>query len=77
MNYLFFNVSVLYLVIVDFDQSAYGVMESDSTVSVGILLSQPSPIPFQVVINTIDVTAEGNICYNIKYMLINLCVLQT
>ena len=46
-------------------------MESDSTASIRILLSQASPIPFQVVINTIDVTAEGNIC-NIEYKLIHL-----
>ena len=59
-----------YSVIVDFDQSAYGVMESDSTVSVGISLSQPSPIPFQVEINTIDVTAEGNI----NFVILNTCL---
>ena len=52
-----------YSVVVNFDQSTYGVMESDSTASVVILLSQPSSIPFQVVINTIDVIAEGNICH--------------
>ena len=52
-----------YSVIVNFDQSTYGVMESDSTASLVILLSQPSSIPFQVVINTIDVTAKGNICH--------------
>lgn len=62
-----------YLVTVNFDQSVYGVMESDNMVSLRILLSQPSSLPFQVVINTIDVTAESNTCYMLINLAITLC----
>ena len=45
---------------VSFSQPSYGVMEDDGTVTIDILLSQSSSVPFQVVINTTDVTAEGS-----------------
>ena len=44
---------------VSFDQSLYGVMEDNGTVSLVIALSQPSSLPFQVIVETIDVTAAG------------------
>ena len=38
-------------------------MEGDGIVSIVILLSQPSTVPFQVVINTFNVNAEGKVSY--------------
>ena len=38
-------------------------MEDDNAVSVQILLSQPSSIPFQIMINTVDVTADGTVVF--------------
>ena len=40
-------------------QSSYGVMEDDDTVTLTLQLSQTSSEPFQVTINTMDVTALG------------------
>ena len=40
-------------------QSSYEVMEDDGTVTLMIELSQPSSEPFQVTVNTMDVTAVG------------------
>ena len=42
-----------------FSQSSYGVMEDDGTVTLMLQLSQTSSEPFQVTINTTDVTAVG------------------
>ena len=42
-----------------FSQSSYGVMEDDGTVTLMITLSQQSSVPFQVTLNTMDVTAVG------------------
>ena len=40
-----------------FSQSSYGVMEDDGTVTLVISLSQTSSVPFEVTVNTMDVTA--------------------
>ena len=48
-----------------FNQSSYEAMEDDGSVTMVILLSQSSSIPFQLTISTIDVTAES------KYAIIN------
>ena len=45
--------------LVNFNQSSYGVMENDGTVGMTISLSQPSSVEFQVMINTMNVTAIG------------------
>ena len=45
---------------VNFNQSSYGVMEDAGSVTMVILLSQLSPVPFQLEISTIDVTAESS-----------------
>ena len=42
-----------------FSQSSYGVMEDDGTVTLVISLSQTSSVPFEVTVNTMDVTAVG------------------
>ena len=42
-----------------FSQSSYRVMEDDGTVTLMITLSQQSSVPFQVIVNTMDVTAVG------------------
>ena len=42
-----------------FSQSLYGVMEDDGRVTLIIRLSQPSSVPFQVIVNTMDGTAVG------------------
>ena len=44
---------------VTFNQSSYEVMEYDESVTIAILLSQPSSVPFQVVINVTDLTAKS------------------
>ena len=44
---------------VGFSQSSYEVMEDNGTVSLVIALSQPSSVPFQVSIGTMNVTAVG------------------
>ena len=46
-------------VVVSFNQSSYEVMEDNDTVSLVIALSQPSSVPFQVSIGTMDVSAVG------------------
>ena len=46
-------------VIVNFGQSSYEIMEDDGLVNAMILLSQSSSVPFQLVIHTIDATAES------------------
>ena len=40
-----------------FNQSSYDVMEDDGTVTLVISLSQTSSVPFEVTVNTMDVTA--------------------
>ena len=42
-----------------FSQSSYGVREDDGTVTLMIRLSQLSSVPFQVTVNTTNVTAVG------------------
>ena len=43
----------------NFNQSSYEVMENDSLVTLSLELSQVSSVPFNVTINTMDVTAIG------------------
>lgn len=62
---------------INFNQSTYGVMEGDGTLSIHILLSQPSSVPFQVLINTIDVTAEGTFNLAITYVCTCVYNIQT
>ena len=52
-----------------FSQSSYGVMEDGGTVTLMITLSQPSSLPFQVIVNTMNVTAVGE--YIHMYLLQN------
>ena len=53
-------------VMVNFNQSSYGVMEDDGTVTIIMILSQPSPVQFQVIISATDFTAKGTCnSYNI------------
>ena len=42
-----------------FSQSSYEVMEDDGTVTLTLQLSQMSSVPFEVTVNTMDVTAVG------------------
>ena len=49
-----------FTIAVNFKQSSYEVTESD-TVTITIVLNQPSSIPFQVAINTTDITATGKV----------------
>ena len=49
----------MYIVVVNFNQSSYGVMENDGSVTVMILLSQASLVQFEVGINSMDLTATG------------------
>ena len=56
------------LVEVSFNQSSYGVMEDDGTVSLVIALSQPSSVPFEVIVQTINVTAVGEYAHSIFYV---------
>ena len=42
-----------------FNQSSYGVVEDDGTVTLMITLSQQSLVPFQVTVNTTNVTTVG------------------
>ena len=42
-----------------FSQSSYEVMEDDDTVTLTLQLSQMSSVPFEVTVNTMDVTAVG------------------
>ena len=44
---------------VNFNQSLYGVKEDDSTVTITMILSQPSSVQFQVIISATDFTAIG------------------
>ena len=41
----------------------YGVMEDDGKVTLMIRLSQPLSVPFQVIVNTMNVTAVGMCIY--------------
>ena len=52
-------------VMVTFNQSSYGVIEDDGTVTIMMIFSQPSSVEFQVTINASDVTAIGT-CYYIN-----------
>ena len=54
-GWLIFNV-----VVVNFNQSSYEVMEDDGSVTIMILLSQVSLVQFEVGINPMDLTATGN-----------------
>ena len=42
-----------------FSQSSYEVMEDDGIVTLTLQLSQMSSVPFEVTVNTMDVTAVG------------------
>ena len=46
-------------VMVNFNQSLYGVMEDDGRVTIIMILSQPSLVQFQVMISATDFTAIG------------------
>ena len=50
---------VCYVVGVSFSQASYGVMEDDGIVNLTLQLSQMSSVPFEVTVNTMDVTAVG------------------
>ena len=50
-------------VAVSFSRSSYEVMEDNGTVSLVIALSQPSSVPFEVSIGTMNVTAVGKYIY--------------
>ena len=52
-------------VMVTFNQSSYGVIEYDGTVTIMMIFSQPSSVEFQVTINVSDITAIGT-CYYIN-----------
>ena len=56
------------LVEVSFNQPSYEVMEDDGTVSLVIALSQPSSVPFEVIVETINVTAVGEYVHSIFYV---------
>ena len=55
-----------YVVEVSFSQSSYGVMEDDGRVTLMIRLSQLSPVPFQVTVDTMNVTAVGE-CTEVSF----------
>ena len=59
-------------VILNFNQSLYGVMEDDGTVTMAMILSQSSSVQFQVIINATDFTAIGT-CYSISYTPVVYC----
>ena len=42
---------------VNFNQLSYGVTEDDGTLNIMTGLSQPSPVQFQIMINTTDSSA--------------------
>ena len=46
----------------NFNQSSYDIVEGDDAVLILLLLSQPSLIPLQVEINTMDITTSGILC---------------
>ena len=50
--------SINHVVVVNFRQSSYEVMESRTEVTVVIELSQSSSKPFEVMLSLMDVTAE-------------------
>ena len=52
-------------VMVTFNQSSYGVIEYDGTITIMMIFSQPSSVEFQVTINVSDITAIGT-CYYIN-----------
>ena len=58
-NLLVYLLCTYTTVIVNFGQSSYEVMEDNGLVNAMILLSQSSSVPFQLVIHTIDATAES------------------
>ena len=47
-----------------FSQSSYGVMEDNGSVTIIILLSQPSSVQFEVEISTVEFTAAGIVFVN-------------
>ena len=51
--------TIVVSVMVDFKQSSYGVMEDGGTVTMIMILSQPSSVQFQVIISATDFTAKG------------------
>ena len=59
-------------VTLNFNQSLYGVMEDDGTVTMAMILSQSSSVQFQVIINATDFTAIGT-CYSTVYHNIVYC----
>ena len=56
---------MILIVVVSFNQSSYEVMEDDGTASLVIALSRPSSMPFEVTINTVDMTAVGKCIHTI------------
>ena len=64
------------IVVVSFSQSSYEAMEDDGSVTMVVLLSQSSSIPFQLTINTTDVTAESKhviIIDNVHTVYLRMC----
>ena len=51
--------AINYTVVVNFKQSSYEVMEDRGEVTVMIDMNQPSSKPFEVMISSMDVTANG------------------
>ena len=60
-----------------FNQSSYEAMKDDGSVTMVVLLSQSSSIPFQLTINTTDVTAESKhavIIDNVHTVYLRMCL---
>ena len=55
-----------------FNQLSYGVMEDDSTVTITIILSQPSSLQFQVVIHVIEASAIGRLIIYVHSYVVSL-----
>jgi len=45
-------------ILVNFNQSSYAVREDTSTLTLDLLMSQPSSEQFEVVVNLIDITTS-------------------
>ena len=60
-------------VVVNFKQSSYEVMEDGGEVMIVIELSQPSSEPFDVMISSVDITAES--CY-LQYVCLSIILLN-
>ena len=50
---------ILCIVVVNIEQSSYEIRENSSEVTLTLTFSQVSSEPFEVVLNTMDITATG------------------